>query len=190
MCDVLNKTTRTYTAVENRVVELFESLEKLVDHEAQADAAAEGFNANPLRLRSRLQGWDFRDVATGRGPLYRRVTTPSSGPTWVDLTKSTGAVTLFGRGFGELIRPAATLLNPQTVRPLYRRHGRRCQRGEDSSAPACLTFETLPAARATSRRTRSPSRRGYCGTTHPGIISLAAGTVVGPRKRGIRSRSC
>ncbi|KAK0722607.1 hypothetical protein B0T26DRAFT_703393 [Lasiosphaeria miniovina] len=92
---------------------------------AQADAAAEGVNANPLRLRIRLQDWDFRDVATGRGPLYQRVTTPSSGRTWVDLTKSTHAVTLFGYGFGELICLAATLPNPSEVGPLYRRHGRR-----------------------------------------------------------------
>jgi len=105
--ETVTKTRTSYTTVEDRVMELFENLEKLIDHEAHGEASAKGVSMKP-RLRSQLQGWDFRDVATNRDPLYLRVTTPpSSGRGWVDFAKSIRAVTLFGRGFGQLIRPVA-----------------------------------------------------------------------------------
>lgn len=105
--EITTRTRRSYTTIEHRVVELFEALEKLIDHRAQANASAKGINIKP-RFRSYLQGWDFRDIATTRDPLYLRVTTPpSSGQAWISFAESTNAVTLFGRGFGELIKPAA-----------------------------------------------------------------------------------
>jgi len=120
--EIITRTRRTYTTMEHRIVELFESLEKLIDHEAQGSASVKGVHMKP-RLRSQLQGWDFHDVAISRDPLYLRVTTPpSSGRTWVDLVDSTRAVTLFGRGFGELIKPVwstnrATQLTPWNTMP-------------------------------------------------------------------------
>lgn len=105
--ETVTKTRSSYTTVEDRVVELFESLEKLIDHEAHCEASAKGVNMK-LKLRSHLQGWDFWDVATKRDPLYQRLTTPpSSGRTWIKFARSIHAVTLFGRGFGQLIRPAS-----------------------------------------------------------------------------------
>jgi len=106
--ETVTKTRTSYTTVEDRVMELFENLEKLIDHEAYGEASARGVSIKP-RFRSQLQGWDFRDIATNRDPLYLRVTTPppSSGRGWVDFAKSIRAVTLLGRGFGQLIRPVA-----------------------------------------------------------------------------------
>ncbi|KAK0724399.1 hypothetical protein B0H67DRAFT_640944 [Lasiosphaeris hirsuta] len=107
-----NRKIRLYTleeeSFEDVVIELFESLEKLIGHESQGEAEAKGVNMKP-RVRSHLQGGDFRDVAITRDPLYIRATTPpSSRQTRVDFAKSTHAVTLFGHGFGELIKPAET----------------------------------------------------------------------------------
>lgn len=99
------KTRTTYTTVEDRVTELFEVLEKLIDHEAQGEASAKGIDMKP-RIHSHLRGWDFRDIATNRDPLYMKVATlPSSGGIWTDFIKSLRSVTLLGRGFGQLIRP-------------------------------------------------------------------------------------
>jgi nucleoside phosphorylase len=58
-------------------------------------------------LRQYLEGWDFKDMATFEDPLYPRVCQlGAKGKSWVDFTRSICAVTLFGRGFGEIIQPA------------------------------------------------------------------------------------
>ncbi|KAK4125965.1 hypothetical protein N657DRAFT_678983 [Parathielavia appendiculata] len=75
--ETVTKTRNSYATVEDRVVGIFESLEKLIDHEAHCEASAKGVSMKPW-TRSHLQGWDFRDVATNRGPLYLRLTTPPS----------------------------------------------------------------------------------------------------------------
>ncbi|KAK4448373.1 hypothetical protein QBC34DRAFT_327770 [Podospora aff. communis PSN243] len=104
--ETVTKTRTSYMTVEDRVLDLFESLEKLIDHESQGEAEAKGVNMKP-RLRNKLHGWDFRDVATNRDPLYLRVATlPSSGRAWTDFAKSIRAVTLFGRGYGQLLLPS------------------------------------------------------------------------------------
>ncbi|KAM7210521.1 hypothetical protein V8F06_014094, partial [Rhypophila decipiens] len=59
--EITTKVRRTYITLEHRIVELFEILEKLIDHEADNHASAKGVNMKP-RLRSYLQGWDFRDI--------------------------------------------------------------------------------------------------------------------------------
>jgi len=103
--ETVTKVRTSYTTVEDKTLELFETLEKLIDHEAQSEASAKGVNMKP-RVRCLLQGWDFCDVVRNRDPLYLRVATvPSSGGHWVDFAKSIRAVTLFGRGFGDLIKP-------------------------------------------------------------------------------------
>jgi len=106
--ETLTKTTTTYTTIEDRVEELFESLEKIIDHKAHSETSEKGVSVKP-RLRTYLEGWDFRDLATSRDPLYLRVTTlPNFGRTWVDFSKSIRAVTLFGCGFGDIIKPASS----------------------------------------------------------------------------------
>lgn len=62
--------------------------------------------------RQYLEGFDFTDVATRIQDLHPRATTlQSRGKAWVDFTRAIGAITLFGRGFGELIRPATECAN-------------------------------------------------------------------------------
>jgi hypothetical protein len=56
--------------------------------------------------RSRLGGFDFMDVATGSDPFYSRaITLLPSGKAWVDFIRATNAPTLFGQGFGEVLKP-------------------------------------------------------------------------------------
>ncbi|KAI0967117.1 hypothetical protein F4678DRAFT_252391 [Xylaria arbuscula] len=96
-----------YLTFESRIDHFYNILEKLIDH--QADIAGYcGINmAN--QPRRNLEGWDFTDLITNHDPLHPRVATiEPSGKGWVDLTRAVQAVTLVGRGFGEIIRPSGT----------------------------------------------------------------------------------
>ncbi|KAI0146413.1 hypothetical protein GGR57DRAFT_516852 [Xylariaceae sp. FL1272] len=87
-----------------RIAQIYDILEKLIDH--QHDITGESGMKLTDTPRQRLEGWDFRDLLTFRDPLYPRVATlESRGKEWIDVTRALHTVTLFGRGFGELIRP-------------------------------------------------------------------------------------
>ncbi|OBT68483.1 hypothetical protein VE03_02781 [Pseudogymnoascus sp. 23342-1-I1] len=63
-----------------------------------------------IRVRRHLEGWDFRDLAADNDPYKPHVATPQTiGNGWVDSTKAIRAITLFGRGFGEIIQPSNTI---------------------------------------------------------------------------------
>lgn len=71
------------------------------------DRDKRGWLINGTSALLHLEGWDFEDLATIRDPLHPRVATlevPGKG--WVDFTRAIQAVTLIGRGFGDIIRPA------------------------------------------------------------------------------------
>ncbi|GAP91233.1 putative Pfs domain protein [Rosellinia necatrix] len=93
-----------YLTLESRIDHFYNILEKLIDH--QADIAGYcGINMTN-KPRRNLEGWDFTDLATNHDPLHPRVATiEPSGKGWVELTRAVQAVTLFGRGFGEIIQP-------------------------------------------------------------------------------------
>lgn len=98
-----------YLLLESRIDHFYNVLEKLIDHQTNifGDRGAES-GRQPRRY---LEGWDFEDLATNRDPLYPRVATlGAAGKGWVDFTRAIHAVTLVGRGFGDIIRPAGVNL--------------------------------------------------------------------------------
>ncbi|KAJ4114735.1 hypothetical protein NW768_011289 [Fusarium equiseti] len=96
------------TTVKDRVEELYEILEKLFDHTVTSEASSKGLNAKS-RFQDHLEGWDFRDIATNRDPFFtRRATLGLSMLGWPDLTRAVSAITLFGKGFGDLIEATGT----------------------------------------------------------------------------------
>lgn len=102
------KTRKRYYRVEDRVEELYETLEKLIDH--QINAAGQAGMKMKAHARRRLEGWDFKDLASDKDPVYPHVMTLHAlGKGWVDFTRSIQVVTLFGRGFGEIIRPSTAV---------------------------------------------------------------------------------
>jgi hypothetical protein len=58
-----------------------------------------------VRVRKHLEGWDFVELATDHDPYPRVATLQALGYGWVDFIRSIDAITLFGRGFGDIIRP-------------------------------------------------------------------------------------
>ncbi|KAF3182049.1 hypothetical protein TWF225_006544 [Orbilia oligospora] len=87
--------------VEDRLEELYNMLEKIIDYQMTV-------SSTPSTPRY-LEGWDFKDLATGGDPIYPRVATLEAiGQSWVDFTRAIHAIALFGRGFGEIIQPTDT----------------------------------------------------------------------------------
>ncbi|KAM7213263.1 hypothetical protein V8F06_011376, partial [Rhypophila decipiens] len=78
-------------------------LEQIMDHQEQR-AGINGVNMK-VRIRQHLEGWDFFELATDSNPRPRVATLRALGYGWVDFVHSIRAITLFGRGFGELIQP-------------------------------------------------------------------------------------
>lgn len=86
------------------VTRFYEILEKAFDYHAGALAA----NSDTTTSRSQLDGWDFESLAAERDPiLAREAKLDSAGMAWVDLVRSVRAITLFGRGFGDLVQSSA-----------------------------------------------------------------------------------
>jgi len=126
----MTQTVVKTTTLQNRVEELFETLEKLVDHRSRSEAAYKGINAKP-HIREYLEGWDFIDLAGDRNPFYLKCTAlPLRMPNWVDFTHAIQAVTLFGRGFGNLITPSGSTAS------LHNEH-RKLQQ-------SCIDWATVP----------------------------------------------
>jgi nucleoside phosphorylase len=94
-----------YHKIRDRVEELLLMLEKMIDHQIDiAGYDGEGFKSVPRRY---LEGWDFKDIASREDPIYPRTESLGRmGRGWVDFARSIHAVTLFGRGFGEIIDPS------------------------------------------------------------------------------------
>jgi len=79
-------------------------LEQIHDHQTKL-LAATGINLRGTD-RDKLEGFGFRDIVEGENPLRPRVAfLKSSGKGWVDFTRNIDAITLLGRGFGEIIKP-------------------------------------------------------------------------------------
>ncbi|KAI1364127.1 hypothetical protein F5Y08DRAFT_353825 [Xylaria arbuscula] len=87
---------RTIRDVSDR---LFETLDRLLAYQAEAVRKRERAS------RKSLSGWAFRDLAKELELEAFAITVPDIGKTWIDFARAISAVTLFGRGFGELILP-------------------------------------------------------------------------------------
>jgi hypothetical protein len=98
------KMKRTKYTFENLVEQKWSVLEVLMESHKQL-AALNGINLK-LRIRRYLEGWNFEDVAGESDPEPRVATLKALGYGWVDFVHSLKAITLFGRGFGNLMRPS------------------------------------------------------------------------------------
>lgn len=97
------KRKKRFYRLEDRVEELYEVLEKLIDH--QIDKAGQAGWKMKAHARRHLEGWDFKDLVSDKDPIYPRgETLHAIGKGWVDFIRCIQAVTLFGKGFGEIIQ--------------------------------------------------------------------------------------
>ncbi|KAJ8133149.1 hypothetical protein O1611_g470 [Lasiodiplodia mahajangana] len=98
--------TRHYR-LEDKIEHIYNILEKLIDHQTDMERRS-GLQIN-MRPRRQLEGWDFADLVRDGDPIFPRATTlPTIGKGWVDFARAIHTITLFGRGFGDLIQPRQT----------------------------------------------------------------------------------
>ena len=98
---------KSYFLFQHLVNQQFDVLQKIIDHQRHA-AGENGINLK-LRARKHLEGWDFKNLVTSEDLYPGVVTLQALGYGWVDFVRSIDAVTLFGRGFGDIIRPISSL---------------------------------------------------------------------------------
>lgn len=101
--ETVTRTVTSWTTVRDRIEELYETMEKLIDHNATSEDSYKGVNAK-LRRHDHLYGWDFAEIAKDRDPFHlRKAKLPLDWMSWVELTRAIPAITLFGKGFGDMI---------------------------------------------------------------------------------------
>lgn len=87
---------------QEHVTRQYEVMEKLIDYQllSKRDDSNMGMSG------SRFEGWEFNNIAAQYDPIYAIETRlNTSEMSWVNLIRSISAITLFGRGFGDIIRP-------------------------------------------------------------------------------------
>ncbi|KAI9662604.1 MAG: hypothetical protein M1821_008771 [Bathelium mastoideum] len=97
------KEKRSYYLFQNLVEQHFKNLEQIIEYHNKV-AGRNGIDLK-TRVRKHLEGWDFVDLATNQDPNPRVATLRALGYGWVDFVRSIEAITLFGHGFGDIIRP-------------------------------------------------------------------------------------
>jgi nucleoside phosphorylase len=99
-----------HVLLKHRIESLFEYLEKMMDYQTKIFQERVSSSRSNEAPRSQLEGWDFQDLASGRDVIVSRAAhIDTMGKGWIDFTRSIRAITLFGRQFGELIKPAANV---------------------------------------------------------------------------------
>lgn len=94
-----------YFTFQDLVEQLYHFLDQIIDYQALAERS-DGLELK-ADFRKRLEGWDFVELAktTSTNICPRVAKLEALGWGWVDFIRSIGAVTLFGKGFGEIIKP-------------------------------------------------------------------------------------
>jgi hypothetical protein len=95
-----------YFCLKDRVLQICRVLQQATAHYDNIERE-DGFGFRiTCSPRRQLTGFDFRDVATLQGTIWPHVTPiDAMGEGWVDFTRELHCVTLFGTGFGELMKP-------------------------------------------------------------------------------------
>ena len=100
------KNVESFSTFRERVNKILRSIEILIDRQVVM-ASQDGIKIpQKLELRRTLVGFDVLDIVSPLGPINPRVKQlPSWGDSWIDITQPIGISTVFGNGFGDLIRP-------------------------------------------------------------------------------------
>lgn len=95
----------TYYRFSDRVNLVYSVLDDIFNHQSDMSSNGVGLkvSASPLQ---QLEGFDFKDISNGVKTLHPKTLSLGwKGLGWVDLLRDLHAITLFGRGFGDLLEP-------------------------------------------------------------------------------------
>ena len=91
---------------EDRVEHFLNILEQIIDHQVLSAGPDGSLYKSKHIPRAHMEGWDFHDLTNDIDPIYPRIAIlPTMGKGWVDFVRSIPAITLLGRGFGDLLQP-------------------------------------------------------------------------------------
>jgi hypothetical protein len=95
-----------YSTFGERVTKMLHSIEILIDRQVKV-ASQDGIKiSQTINPRKSIVGFDVLDVIKPLGLIGTRIAHFDSwGDGWIDLISSIGVTTIFGNGFGDLIRP-------------------------------------------------------------------------------------
>jgi hypothetical protein len=128
--------TRTYSTFEERVSKILHQLEILIDLQEHVGSQEGIQTLQTLDRRKYISGFDVLDLLVPYGRIGTRTARFDSwGDGWIDLLPTIGVVTIFGKGFGELIRSN----NAHTICPEWR----IVPRGEDYLTSTVSTLKLL-----------------------------------------------
>jgi hypothetical protein len=127
---------KEYSTFQDRVNKVLHSLEILVDLQAYS-TSAEGIKIfQNLDFKKGICGFDILDFLAPLGPIGTRIKRFDSwGDGWMDLIPEIGVVTIFGKGFGELIQPD----NPDVACPSWK----TIPKGEDYLISTASTLKLV-----------------------------------------------
>lgn len=95
-----------FSTLRERVMKILHSMEILIDTQQREAAKGEMRTLQTLDRRKFITGFDVLDVIEPFRSINTRIVRFDSwGDGWIDALPSIGAMTLFGQGFGDLIRP-------------------------------------------------------------------------------------
>ncbi|KAF4997486.1 hypothetical protein FGRMN_3850 [Fusarium graminum] len=134
--DASGRMVPKYSTFEDRVKKILHSIEILIDQREKC-ASQDGFKMSQTwDPRRDVIGFEVVDITGPSGPIYPRVQRINSwGHGWTDLVPSIGLTTIFGRGFGDLIRAD----NPEELCPKWR----LIPSGKDFLAASVSTLQML-----------------------------------------------
>ncbi|KXJ86888.1 hypothetical protein Micbo1qcDRAFT_125469, partial [Microdochium bolleyi] len=91
--------------LEDKIEHFYNVLDQLISYQDLHDATQD--SSQGQRPRNLLEGWDLADFAASEDPIRPRVAMiPAVGRSWVDFVRAQRVPVLFGKGFGEIIRPS------------------------------------------------------------------------------------
>ena len=132
----VTKTKRTYFSLKDKVLRIHHALEQIIAHQCNVDSEdGVGFRIKGTP-RKQLEGFNFMDIAADTAPYWPLVTTiKGTGRGWADFIRAIHAITLFGRGFGDILRPSdpTRLCSPWVSVPKH----------QDYLAVCCSDLETV-----------------------------------------------
>ena len=103
----------SFECLQDRVERIVHILDQAFTHQKDTNSQdGIGFRVSTTQRRL-LEGFDFHDIVSNKNSIQPYFTKlKHSGKGWVDFSRAIHAVTLFGRGFGQLIKPTiSTAIN-------------------------------------------------------------------------------
>lgn len=162
--EVTESSKTSWYRVKDRVDLMYSVLDEIFNHQSDYSSTVVQLKIKNSP-RKQLEGFDFWDIASGTSPILPRATTiKPAGKGWVDLVRELQAITLFGRGFGEILRPENLVIatdahaSRSQIPPSICTHWEKLPSGHDYLATSNTTLNKILKHQGDTTATGKPWR--------------------------------